>query len=85
MMEKKQGSKALTRHAKHNESVTQSSHDYDEAMLAGKNSVIYKFGEGVIEGSQLKLSKNKIELPGHKREVKLEVSNPYDDMDLAND
>ena len=63
----------------------QASHDYDEAMLAGKNSVIYKFGEGVIEGSELKLSKNKIEIPGHKREVNLQVSNPYDDMDLVDD
>ena len=85
MIEKKQGSKTLTKHATHNESVMQASHDYDEAMLAGKNSVIYKFGEGVIEGSELKLSKNKIEIPGHKREVNLQVSNPYDDMDLVDD
>ena len=85
MMEKKHGKKALTKHAKQNESVMQASYDYDEAMLAGENSVIYKFGEGVIEGNQLKLSKDKIEIPGHKREVNLEMSNPYDDMDIADD
>ena len=85
MIEKKHGKKALTKHAKQNESVMQASYDYDEQMLAGENSVIYKFGEGVIEGNQLKLSKDKIEIPGHKREINLEMSNPYDDMDIADD
>lgn len=80
MLEKRHGKDKLTAHARANESVKSRIHDYDEQMLAGRTELIYKFGEGVIEGHSLGLSKESITIPGHEQKVSLEVANPYPDM-----
>ncbi len=80
MLATKHGKATTTLYQKRNEAVREQSHDYDEAMLKGTNSVIYRFGEGVIEGSELKLSGTSIEIPGQKQPISLDVPNPYDDM-----
>ena len=71
---------SMAKHSKLNECVRQASLDYDDSMLAGENSVIYKYGDGVIEGNQLKLSKNNIKIPGQKHSISLNIPNPYSDM-----
>ena len=80
MLEKKHGKTSMAKHSKLNECVRQASLDYDDSMLAGENSVIYKYGDGVIEGNQLKLSKNNIKIPGQKHSISLNIPNPYSDM-----
>ena len=80
MLEKKHGKTSMVKHTKMNESVRQASLDYDDSMLAGENSVIYKYGDGVIEGNQLKLSKSNIKIPGQKHGISLNIPNPYSDM-----
>ena len=80
MLEKRHGRNALLSHARLNEAVWQSTQDYDDEMIAGNNSLIYKFGVGVIEGEELSLSPSKISIPGHAQDVSLEIPNPYDDM-----
>ena len=49
-------------------------------MIAGENSTIYRFGEGVIEGEELKITSSSITIPGQANDVTLEVPNPYEDM-----
>lgn len=49
-------------------------------MIAGKNSTIYNFGVGVIEGEELTISSDGISIPGQNKEISLNVENPYDDM-----
>ena len=80
MLEKKHGKTSMVKHTKVNECVRQASLDYDDSMLAGENSVIYKYGDGVIEGNQLQLSKNNIKIPGQKHSISLNIPNPYSDM-----
>ena len=80
MLEKKHGKASMIKHAELNECVRQASLDYDDSMLAGENSVIYKYGDGVIEGNQLKLSKSNIKIPGQKHSISLNIPNPYSDM-----
>ena len=80
MLEKRHGRKALTSHAHLNEAVMQNVQDYDDEMIAGKDSLIYKFGVGVIEGQELKFSPEKISIPGHKQDISLDIPNPYEDM-----
>jgi acetoacetyl-[acyl-carrier protein] synthase len=53
---------------------------YDESMISGKNSTIYNFGVGVIEGEELTISSDGISIPGQNKEISLNVENPYDDM-----
>ena len=80
MLEKKHGKASMIKHAELNECVRQASLDYDDSMLAGENSVIYKYGDGVIEGNQLKLSKSNIMIPGQKHSISLNIPNPYSVM-----
>lgn len=80
MMQKKNGKKSMTKHAKLNEAVTEVSRAYDNAMISGENSVIYNFGVGVVEGDTLTLSKDSIKIPGQDRGVTLDIPNPYEDM-----
>ncbi|MAI41522.1 MAG: beta-ketoacyl synthase [Gammaproteobacteria bacterium] len=80
MLEKKHGKTVLMKHAKLNESVRETLENYDESMIAGENSIIYKFGEDVIEGSHLKLSNENIKIPGQKHNIQLDIVNPYSDM-----
>lgn len=80
MLGVKHGKKAIKAHSKMNEKVQEKIRDYDDSMIAGENSAIYKFGLGVIEGEELKISPTGISVPGHHHELSLEVDNPYKDM-----
>jgi acetoacetyl-[acyl-carrier protein] synthase len=80
MMTKKHGKDAMLKHARLNEAVKEKSRSYDEGMTAGKNSVIYNFGVGVVEGAALTVSADSIKIPGQAQEVSLQIPNPYDDM-----
>jgi acetoacetyl-[acyl-carrier protein] synthase len=80
MLRKKHGKAVLIKHASLNESVKEKIEAYDESMIAGKNSTIYNFGVGVIEGEELTISSDGISIPGQDKEISLNVENPYDDM-----
>ncbi len=80
MLRKKHGKALLIKHASLNESVKEKIEAYDESMIAGKNSTIYNFGVGVIEGEELTISSDGISIPGQDKEISLNVENPYDDM-----
>lgn len=80
MLQKKHGSDALKKHAGLNEAVIEKRDAYDDSMIEGKNSAIYNFGVGVIEGEELTISSSCISIPGLDKEVSLEVENPYQDF-----
>ena len=80
MLEKKHGAAAMTKHAKANESVQERTAQYNTETNEGKNDLIYNFGVGVVDGTELTLSDTEIQVPGLKRSISLEVENPYDDM-----
>ncbi len=80
MLEKRHGRKAMQKHARIHEKVDQNSRDYDEDMLAGKHSLIYRFGIGVIDGDQLDIAPDRITIPGLVHDIDLDLDNPYEDM-----
>ena len=80
MLEKKHGIATMTKHAKANESVQERTAQYNTETNEGKNNLIYNFGVGVVDGTELTLSDTEIQIPGLERSISLEVPNPYDDM-----
>lgn len=80
MMAKKHGKQSLSQWRGINESIQEKIKLYDEKTNAGENNLIYKFGVGVIDGSELKIDADKITIPGLKQSINLHVDNPYDDM-----
>lgn len=63
---------------KKQESVKLAIDSYQNKISHGKNELIYKFGEGVLEGKDLKIDAEQIEIPGFGQKVSLRIENPYD-------
>lgn len=80
MLAKKYGKDAIKDYKKRHEAVEARTAVYDAETTAGKNSLIYNFGVGVIEGEQLGISADRIRIPGLAQDIDLHVANPYDDM-----
>ena len=80
MLKKKHGATAMRKHTKANEQVQERTAQYNVETSAGKNALIYNFGVGVVDGSELSLSDTEIRVPGLKQSISLEVPNPYQDM-----
>jgi acetoacetyl-[acyl-carrier protein] synthase len=80
MLEKKHGKSRLLARDERNAAVEASISQYDAATTAGQNALIYNFGVGVIEGAQLTLSDQAINIPGLAQPISMVVPNPYEDM-----
>jgi hypothetical protein len=80
MLEQKHGKSRLLARDERNAAVEATISQYDAATTAGKNSLIYNFGVGVIEGEQLTLSDQAINIPGLAQPISMVVPNPYEDM-----
>ena len=80
MLERRWGKAAFTEYQRRNEAVRESRKAYDEAMLEQTMPSIYRFGDGVLEGDDLTITKGSIRLPGFELPVNLDVDNLYGDM-----
>jgi acetoacetyl-[acyl-carrier protein] synthase len=80
MLEKRWGKAAMLAHGRANEQVEQQAADYDAAQDRGEVAPIYRFGEGVLEGEDLQISRDAIHLPGFGRPVRLDLEDPFPDM-----
>ena len=61
-----------------NESVCEQQHAYDERMIAGSESPVYKFDHGVLGSDDVQISDREIRVAG--KSVSLDMESPYDDM-----
>lgn len=79
MIEKRHGQKAVTAYRKNNEAVVERAAAYNTRASCGDLGTIYRFGEGLIDESEIALSTDEVILPGFPP-VKLPKKNPFDDM-----
>ena len=54
-------------------------HAYDARASRGEFQLLYRFGEGVVEGYDLNISAQSLSIPGYAQAVSLDVENPYAD------
>lgn len=80
MLEQRWGRQAMLAHARANEQVEQQAADYDAAMDQGGVPPIYRFGEGVLDGDDLDISRDAIRVPGFGKPVRLDLEDPFPDM-----
>ncbi|SFH53481.1 acetoacetyl-[acyl-carrier protein] synthase [Modicisalibacter xianhensis] len=67
---------------RHRREATQAASDtYLQHADAAEFSVIYRFGEGVLEGPELTIDAQAIQIPGYVQPVSLAVDNPYGRLD----
>lgn len=80
MLARKHGKQAMTGWRRRNAKTVEAAADYDRAARAGRNDVIYRFDNNVLDGTDLTISRNKLLLKGHSRPVDLAIKNPYVDF-----
>ncbi|MFK7915936.1 MAG: beta-ketoacyl synthase [Pseudomonadales bacterium] len=79
LLQKRWSAAKLTEYAHRHEAVAASAAQYDEQMCESTLPSIYRFGDGVLEGSDLTIDKEQISLPGFGLPVSLDVPNPFED------
>ncbi|TQV85040.1 beta-ketoacyl synthase [Aliikangiella coralliicola] len=77
MLEKKYGAETIAKYQTKNQNVKENAKAYDEAVIGGDFKVIYHFGTEVMEGTDLKITKDGIELDKFKNQLKFSTDNPY--------
>ncbi|MGJ0578644.1 beta-ketoacyl synthase [Xenorhabdus bovienii] len=71
MLNKKHGSSAVYTYHQRNQIVKHISEDQDRAICRGEESVVYNFGNAVMQSSDIKLSRQEVKLSGFKHSIKL--------------
>lgn len=77
LIKKRHGNGVFTSYQNKREEVVERARSYDEKALQDIPHPIYRFGDGVIEGDELGISSDAIDIPGYLNEVDLDVKNPY--------
>ena len=80
MMLKKHGESAFKKYRKQNQIVHENIGEYDKKMTAGTMLPIYRFGDGVVDGKDLKITNELISIPSIKSGISLQIKNPFPDM-----
>lgn len=79
MLAKRHGEKAMSGYRQRNEAVADRALSYDTRASRGDLNAIYRFGEGLVDESQIEMSSERITLPGIPS-VELPSANPFEDM-----
>ena len=80
MLRRKHGDAAMAAYGDRNDGVRAAIDAYDAAMKRGEMAPIYRFGDGVLEGSDMGLSADELSVPGYGKSIPLRVPNPFADM-----
>ncbi|ALU41657.1 beta-ketoacyl synthase [Pseudoalteromonas rubra] len=80
MLSKRYSDAALSEHGAKLAETKQQQVSYQKAADLGQYELIYRFGDGMIDESELQLSKEALEIPGFDKAVKLNVNNQYGDL-----
>lgn len=77
MLAKKHGSREFSQYQARNEGVQAQSLHYEQRCLAGENSVLYRFGEGVMAEDDVQLSSDELRFSGFDNAVTLAQPSAY--------
>ena len=80
MLQKRYGKQAYSEYRRRNEHIEKEVNQYDEQTIEHGTKTVYKYGEGVVDGEDLVLSKEKISIPGWSQAVNMNLPNPYADI-----
>ncbi|MCP4752598.1 MAG: beta-ketoacyl synthase, partial [Proteobacteria bacterium] len=82
MLEKKHGRERLKKYRTLNEPVVENANQYDREATCGKLKAFYRDDERVLNEDDLDLTDQCLKIPGFKKEIDLNIPNPYPDMDI---
>jgi len=80
MLKKRFGETLFAHYQEKRRNVRKNIARYEDAAMLGQISPIYKFGEDMIDESEIMITKENISLPGFSQTVNLSIPSPYADM-----
>lgn len=80
MLEKRYGTEVFKAYIDKTESVTQAQKVYQDKADNGEFDLIYRFGDGMIEESDIVMTKESMNIPSFELEIELPKQNPFGDM-----
>ena len=80
MLEKRHGSDVLQKHCDANKTVKAAQLHYQQQADLGQYTLIYRFGDGMIDENDISISTSSMTIPGFDKAIALSKSNPYQDM-----
>ncbi|XPF92751.1 beta-ketoacyl synthase [Colwellia sp. RE-S-Sl-9] len=80
MLEKRYGTEVFKAYIDKTEKVTQAQKVYQEKADNGEFDLIYRFGNGMIEESDIVMTKESMNIPSFELEIELPHQNPFEDM-----
>jgi len=80
MLEHRYGSKRCADYEAKLEAVRANATAYDEACMREPMKPIYRFGDALIDETQIEISDRELKLPGFDHAVNLQLPNRYEDM-----
>ena len=80
MLTKRHGEQAMADYSEKLVNVELAQKNYQESADLGQFNIIYKFGDGLIDDSELELTTESINMPGFEHLIELPTNNPFDDM-----
>lgn len=81
LLAKKHGESALIAYQSKNALVQEKQAHYEDALLNGHDNAIYHFGDRTVDGKQLEVSHDKIQVPGYALPVSLDIPNPFGSLE----
>lgn len=80
MLSQRHGAQALAAWRARQEAVLEQAEIYDAECLAGPMQPIYRFGDALIEESEITIDTDGVHIPGFAHDVSLKLANRYGDM-----
>ncbi|MEZ5572583.1 MAG: beta-ketoacyl synthase [Halioglobus sp.] len=80
MLQARYSAQAFREWERANESVRERQQAYDDGMIAGSISPVYKFDHGVMHDSDIEVGSAVLSIGGHR--VQLDCESPYDDINI---
>ncbi|MGH8595530.1 MAG: beta-ketoacyl synthase [Gammaproteobacteria bacterium] len=80
MLSRRHGSRAYTAYQKRREATIENAAAYDEACCREPLQPIYRFGEDMVDETQIEIDRESLRLPGIANAVDLKLPNRYPDM-----
>jgi len=80
MLAKRYGEKAMTQYQQKLTVVQVAQASYQQQADYGQFDLIYRFGQGMIDDSEIVLTTSSMKIPGFNHEIALPQHNPFDDM-----
>lgn len=71
------GAAAMVRHDRLEDIVLETRQRVEQDLLRGEDKAIYRFGQDVVDGEDLDISRDSIRVPGRSQRVSLDADNPW--------